>query len=127
METLETKGRKSAKKGTGRKKAAKSGVVDEEEEVKGEDPAVSVDEDEGEQEEPVRRVTRARASKRGPKAVTYEGMEGTDGEADVDMNGGGDEGWDEAAAEADTADESFADEGEGVAKHTGKGKKGRRS
>lgn len=53
-ETKETKGRKSSKaataraataKAAGRKKAARTGVVPDEEEVKGEDPVVPVDED----------------------------------------------------------------------------------
>jgi hypothetical protein len=108
VETTETKGRKSASKGTGRKKAADSGVVEEEDAVKGEDPAVAVDESaDVENGSPTKRVTRAsrRKAAEGSRTVTYEGMEGTDGEGSEGQRGV-DESWDENAGTAgETADE----------------------
>jgi hypothetical protein len=53
VETTQTKGRKSHKPagGTGRKKATQEGIVAEEEEVKGEDPVVAVEDEPEEAEE----------------------------------------------------------------------------
>jgi UV DNA damage endonuclease len=108
-ESKETKGRKSHKAaGTGKKKAVKEGVVAEEEEIKGEDPAVEMDEDgngdQGEEQvgserapekmgvEGILEAVDSVSPKKTPKKVRKAKKLKVEGNEDVEAHGQGEEG-----------------------------------